>query len=332
MKLLSDYILRFLILLTAFITASTLFLSCDHRDIIYDSPYGLAKLNIVFDWEAAPDASPKSMTVYFYRLDVKSSSPYIFDIKDKNGGEIEIPFGNYAVICHNSDSDRHDYTGMDSYNDFGLRLVDLRNFRTMNINPQHLPTYGDERFANYPDYMWVASIPSVSINVRNDEGQQTLTFRMLPVTYEYTFIIHNPIDYDKSMSLSASVSGMTSTVHPGRMSTGEETVSHFFEMFESDGKLIGKLLTFGHCGNNPIPTRQSEQPDTAKHILVVYADLNDGNLWTSTHDVTAQLHKSHDLNCIVELDTIQLPTGIGGGGFSPSVEGWTGGTEEIIGM
>ncbi|MBD5283138.1 MAG: DUF5119 domain-containing protein [Bacteroides sp.] len=320
---------------------------CDHRDIRYDSPARFVPVMVEFDWDKCPSASPAGMTVYFFRVDNEtrkgSGSPYVFDIKGSNGGKISLPPGRYAALCHNSDSDTHSLIGEDAHEAFGLRLSDVRSgslsSRLLNIAKNST----DERIAYSPDVVWISSIPMVEV-MRNDDisitqvdengrqAIQTIRFPMAEVTHHYYFIVHHPIHLTGSMSVTATISGMASTVHPGLWMTGTETVTHAFDMTANDsGKLTGHILTFGHCAEKEIETRQPDSGDKI-HYFVLSAMHPNGKITTFTKDVTDQIHTNGNSDCVVEVDTIIFPENVSsGGGFNPSVGGWTG-NQETIGM
>ncbi|MDE6278290.1 MAG: DUF5119 domain-containing protein [Muribaculaceae bacterium] len=309
--------------------------ACNHREFLYDEPSGRATVEVMFDWSADPQASPRGMTVYFFRSGSKSRAPIAYDFKGRNGGTVSLTPGVYSAICHNSDSDRHGFVDQDSYDDFGIRLNDHRNAGNLSNSSAVAPHSGDERIAHFPDSMWVASIPMFIIEAPapTDTHREIITFAMQPVVHHYTFLIHNPLNFNNSISVSASLSGMASTVHPGRSATGDETVTHLFNMTPTpDGGLFGEILTFGHCGSGDINSRDGGDDSPEKpHVLVVRASLSDGQNWTSSHDVTDQIHGSRVPDCVIRLDSIAFPKPTGGSGFSPSVGGWIG-SQENVGM
>ncbi len=302
-------------------------MGCNHQDLYYEPVRKNVSVRIEFDWTDAQDASPKEMTVYFYRLDAKSrASARIFDFKGANGGVVTMPMGEYAALCHNSDGVNHSYIGVDGHETFGLCLNDM-----------HSAPSGEERFAHCPEPTWVASVPAMVIEDPDQslaQGDQVVRFRMQAVVNQYTFIIHTPVNLTPSHSIMASISGMASTVHPGQGSTGDETVSHVFSMTKSaDGALVGQMLTYGHCARKPLTSRDGGDSDEAAHLLNIYATLPDNKQWRYTHDVTSHIHNSPVADCVVELDSLVLPPPepSGGGGLQPTVGGWSG-SQEPLGM
>lgn len=313
---------------------SSIFSGCNHREFLYESPSRRVSVEVEFEWSLDPEANPKEMSVYFYRIGSTSNKPISYYLSGKNGGTITLSPGVYAAICHNNDSDRHGFIGMESFEGFGLHLNDDVSPGYFNSNSIY-KNFGEERLAHAPDPMWVGSIELLEIKPANEvhgAQSQTVRFEMHPIVAHYRFYINNPVNFNKSFSVTATISGMAGTVHPSKGMTGEETVTHLLEMIPTnDGNLYGELLTFGHCGGNPIKTRVEEE-DKEKHILTIQAVMNDGKRWTSVHDVTPQIHHSSSPDCIVRLDSVAFPKPAGNeGGFHPTVGGWTG-SEEVIGM
>lgn len=311
--------------------------SCEHREFLYEPLSRRVPVEVEFDWSDAPFASPEGMTVYFFRDG--ATSPIAYDFKGRDGGSITLAPGIYSAICHNNDSDRHGFVGSSSYDDFGIRLNDNRNAGDLNGNSHIQPRDSNERIAHSPDSMWVATIPmfeikesdilaTASAKAKGDAQAIVLRFAMQKVVNHYTFIIHNPINFTNSIYVSATISGMAGTHHPGRGMNGDETVTHLFSMTPSaDGGLIGEILTFGHCGGGS-RADEGEPP----HRFTVNAILANGSRWSSTHDVTDQIHNSPTPDCVVRIDSVAFPEQPGGegGGFSTSVEGWTGTRETIV--
>lgn len=305
--------------------------ACNHREFLTESQSRRMPVAVEFDWSLDPDASPKEMTVYFFREGSKSARPIAYDFNGRDGGQITLLPGRYAAIGHNNDSDRHGFVGYESYSDFGLRLNDNLDDGSTQGAP-HIRT-ADERLAHTPDRIWVSAIDVVDIKnaiAVGADSVQTVRFEMVPVVARYIFHVRNPINFNKSISVWGTISGMASTVHPAPGMTGAETVRHMFGMQPTaDGNLYGEILTFGHCGGNQVRSRDDADSAAGPHILTIHAAMADGKVWDSAHDVTEQIHGSATQDCVIQLDSITFPSGTSGGGFTPSVGGWTGGQEEI---
>lgn len=303
--------------LAAAIAPVLLLAACNHKaDFRLDSLR--VPVNIVFDWAADPGASPKSMTVYFYSAAGRS---HIFDLKGREGGVVALPPGTYAALCHNADGDVFTLTGIDGPGTFGIRLNDHLNSGISSP---------DSRIAHAPDPLWVSALPEAEIP-EESSGRPTLSFAMNPAVRRYTVIIRHPVNLSPAMTVTASLSGLASTVHPAKGVTGEETVTHLFAMkATAAGELTGTLPTFGHCSGQLLPSRA---PGTA-HTLRLHVALSGSQRWVYSRDVTAPIHEYQGENCVVELDSIVLPASGqsgSGGGFNPEIGGWQG-SQETVGM
>lgn len=306
---------------------------CEHREFEVEEDTSSKRVPVVveFDWSLAPDAKPAEMTVYFFRLG-SNSRPIAYDLRGQDGGRITLSPNLYAAICHNNDSDRHGFVGYNSFEEFGLHLNDNVNAGHL-ANPWSYIKSADERIAHTPDRMWVGSIATVEIkevDALGGDAPQVVRFEMHPIVSHYTFIITNPENFTKSLSVSATLTGMAGTYHPGPGIMGDETVTHLFDLIPTpDGNLYGEMLTFGHCGADGHRGR-ADDDTSIPHVFTIHATLADGQPWTSVHDVTGQIHNSASDDCVIRLDSVAFPKPTDNG-FQPSVGGWTG-TQEPIGM
>jgi len=76
--------------------------SCDHKEIV--CPYGeTARIEVLYDWENAPEASPQGMTLYFFPQ-WEGGKIWRFDLAGHEGGPIELPCGRYSLVTCSNDS------------------------------------------------------------------------------------------------------------------------------------------------------------------------------------------------------------------------------------
>lgn len=326
--------LRLLALVVVSIFALT---GCRHRDFLYELPSNKVPVTVEFDWTDEPDASAEGMTVYFFRVSPAASRAIVYDFIGRDGGNLSLSPGVYAAICHNNDPDCIGFVGADSFYDFGIRLNDNRASGWLNGPSVNAFKSGEERIAHSSQPLWVGSIASFEIKADDSPSSpaqpRVVRFEMQNVVSRYTFFIHEPENYDKSIAVTASLSGLSGVVHPGRGMTGEETVTHLFNMAPlADGTLCGEFLTFGHCGGRSMGSRAGEAAVVVPHIMVIQATMPDGEKWTITRDVSDQIHTSEVTDCEIHLRELSFPEpGNAGGGIAPSVGGWTG-SQENVGM
>lgn len=74
--------------------------SCAHKDI--DCPASATGIEVLFEWNNAPDAHVDGMTLYFYPID-GIGKIWRFDIAGRKGGRVELPAGTYTMIACNND-------------------------------------------------------------------------------------------------------------------------------------------------------------------------------------------------------------------------------------
>lgn len=291
--------------------------SCTHKDLTFDYSRSV-DLEVVFDWSAAPDASPSSMSLYLFPTEGGEALRYEFT--DRSGGTVRVPWGSYGAFCLNSDTENVTYNSTDLKTTFEVttRNADLLSgLSALGVPPSGAPRAGgseDERVALAPDKLWSDSAEDIELK----RSSAVLTLRPVLSVSRYTVEIRNAKNLKYVSGLSGSLSGMAGGLLPGMGSdaTSGECVTIPFAVTVSEDKTLvtGELLGFGHCPagrNNP-------------HHLTVYAVLSDGSKWYHTADVTDQIHSAPDQrNVHIVLDGLPLPKPItNGGGFQPSVDGW----------
>lgn len=263
------------------------------------------------------------MSVFFFREGANNSIS--FEFAGREGRRITIRPGTYSVICYNSDSGAHGIINEDSFYDFGLHLHDVRRIGTQGLPPALFASENDERIANTPDEMWVDAVERIEISASPEGGVNHIVLHPKPAHSYVHCIVHDPENATGAMSIFATLSGMAGTIHPGRGVTGEETVTHSFNMsMTSGGKVEGRLNVFGHCSGNPYGRADDVLCRGEKHILTLYCNGKDNELWYKSFDVTDQIHSQDGQeNILVELDHVDFPIQpSGGGGFIPSVNDW----------
>lgn len=109
--------MRFSTIIWSMLSALTmLFSACEHKDICLDHSH-MVDMEIKFDWKAAPDATPQTMVVQFFRAD---GSHYIrHEFTSANGGKIRIEAGEYKLLFHNGEMKSVDERG-NTYDSYGF--------------------------------------------------------------------------------------------------------------------------------------------------------------------------------------------------------------------
>lgn len=62
--------------------------SCEHKDLCYDHSH-TTKIQVIFDWKNAPDATPETMRLYLFPVD--GNKPQAYEFTDYRGGSVNVP-------------------------------------------------------------------------------------------------------------------------------------------------------------------------------------------------------------------------------------------------
>lgn len=287
-----------------------MFASCEHKELCYDHSH-LVRVQILFDWENAPDAHPTSMRLYLFPTDGREV--LLYEFTNSHAGHISVPAGCYKALCLNSDTESILYRNINRFTTFEAYATD----GTLEVRSSSAPRADgtqQERIAKSTDRLWSACMENVNINIQDQN--KILIFYPEQSVCHYQLKIKNVanLKYVPSEGISGSLSSMAGGLLPGMKKTTTELVTIPFKVVHKDSTtLMADFLCFGHCPS-----------DKKIHKLVIYAILADGNKYYYTYDVTPQVHNAPDFrNVKIELDSFHLPKPIvNGGGFQPAVEGW----------
>lgn len=95
--------------------SAVLLCSCkaELRDLYYEED-SWNTLQVLFDWQEAPEANPQGMTVLFYD-ELQSKEPERYDYSGTRGGTASLMFGTYRAIAYNYDTETILYRNMSSW-------------------------------------------------------------------------------------------------------------------------------------------------------------------------------------------------------------------------
>ena len=155
---------------TITVCAVLLLISCEHKDLCNDLSH-TAKIQVVFDWKNALDATPETMRLYLFP--VRGGNPQAYEFTDCRGGYISVPAGRYRTLCVNSDTESVLYRDIDSFETFGAYAPDgVLNVRSSSA-PRAEGTSG-ERIAKSPDLLYTDRLDDVTIELSGDNRAITL--------------------------------------------------------------------------------------------------------------------------------------------------------------
>lgn len=320
--------------------ALLLAVACEHKDLCYHHPHKTT-LTIVIDWRNCPDAKPTGMCVYFYPVD--GSREYIYRDLSRTGGKIDIPDGDYNVICYNNDTDAVDFRGTSEF------LTHLGFTREKSVIESVLGSEfdvsnradgaEDERVVGSPSPMWGCSVTDVSIYggqvgytcvpeaERGEEVEvvshdRVITLYPSDIVCHYSYEVRHVINATYITSVCGTLSGMAPHYYFADGALGDEPVTLPFSTkvcpkadIPDEASFEGEFFTFGHHPSNA---------KAHKMMFYIFRSGANGNNYAQ-YDVTDQVDMAPNKRRVhIILDTLNLTKAIppNGGAFDVEVEGF----------
>ena len=295
------------------ITCILFLTGCSQRELCYDHSH-VSPVYVEFDWSQAPDATPKTMVVWFFST--TSDESYRFELTD-GGTESRAQFdsrinvrpGTYYVLCHNGTTDNNYEEGR-TFD--GYRIVTHGNSVPAPMNRSEnapLPDGADSQpVRTQPSTVYAHTLDGAVTIEPAATTEKHIRFTPVEVTSLYDVIITGVENLTADTEASAVITGLAEGWHPGySRPTGTEVVIPFSLNHCGSDCLRGSLVTFG-----------DNAPHDVKHCLRVYTSYK----YYYDFDVTEAIHKAGDSKHIeINLNGIKLPVS-GQGGMSPGVGGW----------
>ncbi len=292
--------------------------SCHHKDLYFPEPQLTSHLQVVFDWQKAPDAEPESMAAYLFDSDGHEPLRFIFD--NKTGGEIKAPAGIRHILFMNSDNTDWICMRNNEYIEtMELYTLDATGLAAQGLEIESVPRSRDaesERMASTPGMLWGGR--SDGHNIIPNAGNQTITLYPDELICHYTVDVLDVDNIDglASTSVDATLSGMADGYSLGGEAPTDSVVTMPFILSSDPAKesLHGEFLTFGECSHS-----------TNTHLMTIYLLLSDGSRWWHTYDVTDQVSTAPDPRHVhIVVSGLPLPERPKGGGtsVSPDVNEW----------
>lgn len=271
--------------------------ACVHKDI---SDADLAeKVQVIFDWTKAPDATASQMVLYMYS-DERDVARHWFS--NSEGGFIKSYPGAHTAVCHNNDDsynllvrNHEPHDGIEFYTENTIVLAG-QGISTRSI--PRAPGTENEPLRSTPPMCYGANereillVPSAEI--------QTITLYPEELVSHYTVEFIDVKNLNSAdLRIDGSISSLAGGYYPGRMQSTDEAVTYTFTVsaaFEQNS-LISEFITFG------VPSDGNRQ-----HMVSVYIVTKNrsGNLYT--FDVTDQVNNAPDPKHVhIKIYGLELP-------------------------
>lgn len=305
---------KFLLMQVSLLVAMSLLSSCIY-DSLPECPDGRVEFVIENDWRVAPDADPEGMAYLFFREGVEN--PWRFDFPGRNAGKVALPPGEYEFVMYNNDTS-HILFETDAD---GMPFATTES-ETLRIGD------ADEDAFRPPDVIWAASVGKVWVDrcgVRYSYAGRTVgdtgDFRLLDYPRLMTpAVIVRVLHVDNLrgvVHMEGLLSGMASGVDLYSGVRSDDGVDVAFDpKAVSDSSIEARFNTFG------LPADGS-----SGNVLSLCFHLSDGRVVWKKFDVSEHFVRARYADEIeIVIDSIILPDAPPapeGGGFDPTVVGWT---------
>lgn len=284
---------------------------CINHELCYDHSHR-AKVNVVFDWSAAPDAAPESMVVWAFPEDGSDGIRHeIVTARQRSEAVIELPPGSYRMVCFNNHEDNRE-----SGSRFGEFMVTTGEQNLLaplgrSDQPPRPQQSAAEPVRGAAGTVWSHVHETILEIAKEDlaEGvSHTVTFVPRRVTAVVNVLIDGITNMFEGLQASGIITGVSDAWMPaaGGVSPAAVTVPFALECDPAGSRMRGTLMIFGDAA-----------PHDVAHKLRVYTSLN---LYYD-YDVTTQIHQASDpLNIDIRVSGMLLPGD--GESISPGVKDW----------
>lgn len=306
-------------------------LTACQKDLVRWPYYQKTHFTVAFDWTAAPSAQPSEMMLVMFAEN--GGRPLDYGFAGHAGGQLDLAAGNYKALAYNGDTET--LTGLGTtWENYELTTheVELSRVSPLFASRASVPRAEgaeDEPVILQPDMAWTGAVTEI---LAGEHERETATLPMRPAVYTYTINISQVKNLGYVTNISATISGMSSSMHPA---TGRPTENHgtipVTLSTDSRSSITATFRSFGHC-----PSEEIE----AGHVLVVYARLVDGSKWYYEVNVTSALHDAdhvapdetgRNVEIPIEVSGIPFPKPFtNGSGMHPDVEDWMEVEEDVF--
>lgn len=293
------------------------FCSCEHKELCYDHPHD-ASVRVTFDWSrVVSHVLPEGMRVAFYP--VEGGKPWIFDCPEGRDRLVEVPEGEYRVLCYNNDTEDIVWRNSDEYDRFtaGTEDAEAPGGVPNRLTPDWL--CGDHR----AEVIDLTDLPP---------GTETeVPFTPVPMVCTYTFEVNGIRGLQYIADIRGSLSDMSGSLNMATDGLPEDLSECLLFGGKVSGEQVkGGFYTFGPGIHDPA------HPEA--HVFTLYLKSHKGNVHVLEADVTGQVHRVpleghlHTVHLVVDFDydVPEEPIGGDGGGFDPDVDDWVDVNEDIL--
>lgn len=314
----------------AVVMLCAIFIGCHERELCYDHSH-VSPVYVSFDWSEAPDASPRTMVVWFFPVDGSQGRRYelLDNTRYRAAGskntdspfdsQIMVPPGEYYVLCHNGSTENNMECGY-SFENYTLSTSEDDLLSPLNrTQTAPRPDDTDSQPVRRPaDEVWADALPEIVKVEKSAAKEIRLSFTPSQSHVTCHIKITDVRKLTPSLDISAIITGVAESYSP------------------SSGLCAGAAVTVpfkvAHCGADCLTATVmlfgDNAPHDEKHWLRLYTSYN----YYYDFDITDYIHSAAGLKDIyINLSGLTLHSP-DGGGIRPGVGGWVDSEKEEIVM
>ncbi len=289
--------------------------SCRHKDILCpgNEPH---TLTVKFMWDKAPEAAPDGMTLYFFPAG-EGTRIWRFDIAGREGGNVEIPQGEYRFLAVNNDLPGVMFSGEDAYGNFTANT--RKNQETGLMRPTGM-LYGGT--VDHVEITPCGIIYTTPEGTMKECSQGLLRCHPDSLSCVYNVIFRRCEGAENIRTASACIKGVASALRVAYDTPGGEPVATAFAL---DSRKLPDGDALSGC-TTVLGTDTGHSPSVT---LTLNVERTDGKHIAKSFDVTDQVVNSiNPHNVFIIITGVEIPAGDtpdtpgGDVGIDVGVDGW----------
>ncbi len=300
---------------TIYVLGLLLLAGCAHKDLCYFNA-NRSQVEVIFEWDSLPQDPPLGMRLFFYPQ--SGAEPYIENLNGAKGGYVDVPVGNYTVVCVNNDTETILWRGENALNT--LEAYTRTTELVENMPGVTTPKQGEEEMVLAPEPIWSDTLQNVVVQ-REAEDQLFVLYPTV-ATKRITYEVNRVSGSENITLIRATLSGLSgSLLLADREIAQTGATLPFSGSVDTDNssRIVGEFHCFGY-----LPNLMQE--------FTLYCWSAEGNI-KSSYDVTDQMVNSVDtthIHLIIDGNLTIPSGGNDGSGFEPNVNEWIGNDHNIL--
>lgn len=301
-------------LLVVLSVVGVLLCSCHQKELVYPAST-MIKVSVSFDWQYAPEAHPDGMSVVFFPTD-NTGSIWRYELAGGEGGDVEIPAGNYRVLAFNNDTKNILYSGTSHMASYNAYTVEASRISWPATVLDRFPDIALGKTFRSPDHLYCGVADNVSVELcavsyepSRPEHDATVPQQQHcprhviklfpgPRTSNYTCIMRNVTNIDGFRRGYFVLSGLAPSELIAYDILSQAQGEYMFFASPDNADISGHTVAFGDSAAS-----------ASTNYLYFVAVMADGSVASYRYDVSEAIVNSPDKrNVVIVIDGLELPS------------------------